>query len=333
MIIGVFLIAIPSAGATRFETRGLYMQSSTPGATTSYTVSLGYQTPAPVGSVDMRFCIDPIPYMPCVTPPGLDVSNVQLSNQTGETGFTITTRTTDHLVISRTPTMISSPDVSTYTFTGVINPTDTTQPFSIRLASYGTEDASGPQIDFGSVRGTVSRAIQIEAQVPPMLIFCLAQKVDLGCMNTNDTYFTDMGDLSPTSTLTAQSQMAVGTNASGGFVITANGNPPTAGVSVIDGAAVPSQSKPGVNQFGINLVANTLPNVGTDPEGEWVNAVPASDYSSRDMYKYVPGDAVAYSSNVSLMKKFTVSYILNASDSLRPGVYSTTITFVASGRF
>ena len=33
------------------------------------------------------------------------------------------------------------------------------------------------------------------------------------------------------------------------------------------------------------------------------------------------------------MKKFTVSYILNASPDLRAGVYSTTVTFIASGRF
>jgi hypothetical protein len=33
------------------------------------------------------------------------------------------------------------------------------------------------------------------------------------------------------------------------------------------------------------------------------------------------------------MKKFTVSYVVNSSDNLKAGVYTTTITYIASGRF
>jgi hypothetical protein len=142
-----------------------------------------------------------------------------------------------------------------------------------------------------------------------------------------------MGQLAADSTLTAQSQMAVGTNASAGFAITATGDAMSAGTSVIAPLAVPTESRPGTNQFGINLVANSLPAVGTDPEGTWANATPTSDYGIPNKYKYVPGDVVASSPNVSLMKKFTVSYIVNSSGNLRPGVYTTTITFIASGRF
>lgn len=290
-------------------------------------------TPAAVGSVDMLFCIDPIPYNPCVTPPGLDVSNAVLSSQTGEFGFSILSRTTNHIIISRTPSMISAGQPSTYTFDNIVNPNYTGEAFSIRLKSLASTDGTGPLIDFGSVRGEVTTDITLETQVPPMLIFCLAQEVQYNCEGTNDTYYTDMGDLSPTSTLTAQSQMAVGTNASAGFAITANGLPPTAGTNVIDGLAAPTASQPGTNQFGLNLVENTAPAVGLDPEGEWLNAVPTVDYGTQNRYKYVSGDLIAYSPNVSLMKKFTVSYILNSSPSLRAGVYSTTITFIASGRF
>ena len=166
-----------------------------------------------------------------------------------------------------------------------------------------------------------------------MLIFCLAQQVEENCTGTDDTYFKDMGELNSTSTVTAQSQMAVGTNASAGFVITANGDPPSAGTTTIDGMTTPTASRPGTNQFGINLVANTSPAIGENPQGPFTNAVPSAGYGVADQYKYVSGDTVAYSPNVSLMRKFTVSYVLNASPSLKPGVYSTTITFVASGRF
>ena len=308
------------------------MNSSVPGVTTSYRIAFRYMSPQVVGSVDMLFCNDPIPYHPCVAPTGLDVSNVGLSSQTGETGYSILSKSTNHVILTRLPGMITNAS-SSYTLDNVINPTDTSQAFSIRLRSHATTDATGAQIDFGSVRGEVTDGVTIETQVPPMLIFCVAEEVSENCVDTNENYYTDMGQLSSDSTLVAQSQMAVGTNASGGFAITANGFPLSAGTSVIDSPTTPTESKPGENQFGINLVANNSPAVGSDPEGVWANAVPSPDYGVPNHYKYVPGDVVAYSPNVSLMKKFTVSYIVNSSESLKAGVYTTTVTYIASGRF
>lgn len=332
LVLAVVIFVAP-VSALRFQERSLYMNSTVPGETTSYTVSFRYMSPVAVGSVDMLFCVDPIPYHPCVTPPGLDVSNAVLSGQSGETGYTANIQSANHIVLTRIPSVITATDPSSYKFDNIVNPTDTTTSFSIRLRSHASTDATGPQIDFGSVKGQVTQGIVIETQVPPMLIFCVAEQVNDNCDGTNNNYYTDMGQLDPDSTLTAQSQMAVGTNASGGFAITANGTPPAAGTNVIDSPTAPTESTPGANQFGINLVANNSPTVGNDPEGIWTNAVTSPDYGVPNRYKFVSGDVVAYSPNVSLMKKFTVSYILNSRSDIRPGVYSTTITYIASGRF
>jgi hypothetical protein len=309
------------------------MQNNVPGNTTSYTVSFRYMTPIAISSVDMLYCISPIPYEACVTPPGLDVSNAVLSEQTGETGYTADVRSANHIVLSRTSGAFTGNTFSSYKFDTIKNPTDINQSFSIRLRTHTSLDASGPQVDFGSVKGQVTEGINLQTQVPPMLMFCVAQQVEEDCSSTNETYYTDMGQLETDSTLVARSQMSVGTNATGGFAITSVGIPLAAGTSVIDGMSVPSESVPGSNQFGINLVANTTPAVGEDPEGEWANAVPSPDYGTPDQYKYVSGDVIAESPNVSLMKKFTISYIVNASPGLRAGVYNTTITYIASGRF
>lgn len=333
LILVAFVFVAPvSAAALRFQERSLYMNSSQPGVTTSYTVSFRYMSPQTVGSVDMLFCVSPIPYQPCIVPEGLDVSGAVLSSQSGETGYAITARSANHLVLSRAPTAIANPK-SSYTFDNIINPTSTAQSFSIRLRSHASTDATGPQIDFGSIKGQITSNIVIETQVPPMLIFCVAGQVSENCTDTNDNFYTDMGELSASSTLVAQSQMAVGTNATGGFAVTANGKPMSAGTSIIEPLDTPSESEQGVNQFGINLVENSTPAIGANPEGEWANAVPSSDYSVPNKYKYIPGDVIAYSPNVSLMKKFTISYIVNSRDDLRAGVYSTTITYIASGRF
>lgn len=332
LLVGLVFVA-PVSASTRLQERSLFTHSAVAGETTSYTVSYKYITPSAVGSVDMLFCIDPIPHHPCVTPPGLDVSNAVLSEQSGETGFSIGQQSVNHIQLTRNPTLPSASGKSSYTFSNVKNPDNMDEPFSIRLRTHASVDATGPQIDFGSVRGEMTQAITIETQVPPILIFCLAEVVDDDCKVSNDNYYTDMGNLSPDETLVAQSQMMVGTNATGGFSIVAVGTPPAAGTNIIEPATTPSVSMPGTNQFGINLVANSNPEVGLDPQGVWANAVPSPDYSVPNQYKFVSGDEVAFSPNVSLMKKFTVSYILNASPSLRAGAYNTTINFIASGRF
>lgn len=309
------------------------MYSNEANVVTTYKLSMRFMTPTPVGSVDMLFCMDPIPYHPCVAPPGLDVSNAILSSQLGEAGFSILSQTTNHIVLTRTPTMITPAQMSSYEFTNITNPDDTGEAFSIRLRSHASMDATGPQIDWGSVRGEINEGITIETQVPPILDFCLAEVVDDNCNISNNNYYTDMGQLAADQTLTAQSQMIVGTNATAGFSIMAYGSPMAAGTNVIEALTVPTPSIKGVNQFGINLVANTTPSVGSDPDGEWTNAVASPDYATPDLFKFVDGDEVASSPNVSLSKRFTVSYIVNASPDLRAGVYTTTVTFVASGRF
>lgn len=334
------MLLVPPVGAAalRFQERSMYMNDTRPGAETYYKVSFKYMSELPVGSVDMLFCVDPIPYHACVPPEGLDVSNAELASQTGEMGFSILSKSTNHIVLSRSAATVPVDKESSYTLDKVINPSNTAESFSLRLRSHASFNASGPQTDFGSIKGQVTTGIMIETQVPPMLIFCLAEEVHESCGKADDeedraVYYRDMGQLNANGALTAQSQMAVGTNASRGFVITMHGTPMSAGINVIDSPVVPTPSIPGTNQFGVNLVENNELSVGRNPEGPWTNAIVADGYNESNKFKYVPGDVVAYSPSVSLMRKFTVSYMVNAAPSLKAGVYSTTVTYIASGRF
>lgn len=332
VVLAVVLVASPVLADMRLQDRSLYINSSAPGETTFYRLSFRYMSPDPVGSVELLFCDDPIPYRPCVKPAGMDVSAATLTLQTGETGFSVASRSANRIVLSRASQAPIDP-ASAYTFNDMINPTSTEQAFSIRIKTFTSNNASGPQVDFGSVRSQVIDGVEIETQVPPMLIFCLAQQVSDNCTTTDEIYYRDMGELESKSTLTAQSQMAVGTNASSGFSIVAEGEVPSAGTNIINSSTQPTLSQKGTNQFGINLVANSDPYVGSNPEGNWTNAVVAPGYDQPNRYMYRAGDVVAYSPNVSLMRKFTVSYILNSNPKLKAGVYTTTINFIATGRF
>lgn len=331
----------------RFTDRSLLVNDATPGAATRYKVSLtpnnqGVYTTT-VGSIELLFCYDPIPserlsaqnpvdHHPCIAPAGLDASHAVLADQTGETGFSILSATTNRIVITRSP-QPANEIASTYSFDNIINPTDSTQEFAIRLSDYPTANATGPLINLGSVLSRVGNGPIIETQVPPMLIFCLDQQVELNCTGTSGGNYSDMGDLDPERPLTAMSQMAAGTNASGGYVITANGMTMTAGTRVINALTIPTISAPGNSQFGINLVSNGSPNVGRDPDGAFTNANPTPNYAIPDHFMFKDGDEVASAPNVSLMRRFTVSYIVNAPANIRAGVYTTTVTYICSGRF
>jgi hypothetical protein len=332
LLAAVIMFTGQASAVIRLADRSLLIMDNTPGVTTQYKVSFTYTTQASIGSVNMLFCIDPIPYLPCDPPPGLDVSNAVLSNQTGETGYTITTQTANHIVLSRTPGVTGSTP-SSYTFDNIVNPNYTIHSYAIRLSDYTSMDATGPVVNPGSVLTQLDDGITLETQVPPMMLFCMAHTVQQNCTSTDNGHYKDLGTLSPTDTLIETSQMAVGTNASGGFVITANGTTMEAGTHELDALTEPTVSIPGNNQFGINTVANSVPNLGSDPDGPSNKAVAAPQYSQPNHFMYHDGDVIAEAPNVSLSRRFTVSYIVNSSPKLRAGVYTTTITFIATGRF
>lgn len=328
----VFVFTSQAAAVTKLIDRAVLLYDPAPGVTTKYGVSFTYNTVSqPVGSVDLLFCYNPIPTDPCNAPAGLDVSHAVLTSQTGEMGYSLVVKSANHLVLTRTPSAVG-PTPSTYTFSNIVNPTDK-RSFAIRLSDYTSTDASGTALDVGSVVTVVNDSISISTQVPPMMYFCVAQQVSMDCTQQAGGNYSDMGQLSSSRTLTATSQMAAGTNASSGYTITANGPTMQAGTSVITPLASPTLSAPGNNQFGINLTSNTAPHVGDDPDGSFPNAVVAPGYSTPNKYKYQDGDIVAEAPNVSLVRRFTVSYIVNVPPNLRAGVYTTTINYICTGRF
>jgi hypothetical protein len=136
---------------------------------------------------------------------------------------------------------------SSYVISGIVNPSETVDSFSARLDDYASIDGSGAIVDLGSVETQITSAVELETQVPPMLIFCAGEQVSEDCSTTTDNDFANLGTLSPLDTLTSQSQMAAGTNASRGYAITANGTSLEAGNNTIATPSTPTASIPGTN--------------------------------------------------------------------------------------
>lgn len=332
LVCGFMIASVDATVVIRFQNRSLFIFNSEPGVVTDYTVGLTYTTETSVGSLLMEFCTDPMHTEPCVVPAGLDLSGATLLEQTGVDDYTMSIVAPNKLVFSRTPAVVGQTP-STYKIGGIKNPDFNGRSFAIRLSDYASTDATGPIIDLGGVTSQIAKSIIIETQVPPMLVFCVAAQVLEDCSQTFGGNYTDMGTMGPTYTIAASSQMAVGTNATAGYSIVVYGTTMQAGANVINSMSARGPSIPGTRQFGINLVENTDPSVGRDPDGDSINAVVAPDYAVPNEFKFQDGDLIASAPNVSLVRRFTVSYIVNTTNDLKAGIYTTTLNYVCTGHF
>jgi hypothetical protein len=168
--------------------------------------------------------------------------------------------------------------------------------------------------------------------VPPVLDFCVAVSITgADCSGAGGSYI-DFGILKNTTISSATSQFMVATNAQSGYSVTLSGTTLTAGNAVIP--ALASQLPPllGTSQFGFNLRKNTNPAVGSDPSGSGVPTVNTT-YNSPNLYRFVSGDILVSAPVPSDYTKFTASYIVNVDKNQHPGVYATTLSFIALGSF
>lgn len=304
---------------------------------TKYTVGFAFPGTASVGSVRMEFCDDPVPYLPCTPPAGLNVVNAVFTSQTGETGFSINYQTNNDIMLSRTPANTGT-QLNTYVLDNIQSPT---QPgtFYIRLTSYASNNPD-PEldrenyIDYGGVASAMINNIGLQTQVAPELIFCIALDIpQYNCSTTGGGNFVDFGELEPDQTYATQTQLLARTNVPTGYSISIHGAGVTSGNKNIPSLTVPTLSATGNSQFGINLVSNTNPGIGANQDGPGISALINPDYEITDHYVFRSGDILLSTNNVSDFKRYTVTNVLNRSPSQLPGIYATTLTYVCSVNF
>lgn len=320
------------ASATRLENRSIKIGTSKANATTNHIISFTAPTAGTVGSVVFEYCANtPIFGQACTAPSGLDVSSASIDSQSGITGFTVHGFTTDNrLVITRAPAAIGANQPAVYDFGNIVNPSNEKVPTYVRIATYASDDGTGADTDKGSVVFVIIPEFTVNAFVPPYLTFCAAITVSADCSTTSGN-FINLGELSKTSANFSTSQFAGATNDVGGYSTYLAGSTMSSGINTIPPLLSPGPSLPGSSQFGLNLVANSKPNVGKNRTGGGT-AVPSGDYGSPNQFKFEEGIIAAspFSTNFNV---FTVSYLVNVSNSQKPGIYTTTMTYIATAAF
>jgi hypothetical protein len=312
--------------------RSVTVENATAGATTTYQFQFDIATVGSLGSIKAEFCAnDPIVTDPCVAPAGFDISAAVLSAQSGETGFAVDAGTTSNELILSRPTGPDSAQTVSYTLDNVTNPSSDGA-YYVRLFTYASNDASGAYTDHGGLAFAMNATINVSSFVPPYLLLCGGTFIaNFDCSTATGDYL-NFGELSSQVTKSAATQLVLATNAASGYSVFVDGTTMTTGNSVIPALTTGDVSRPGTSQFGFNLVANSTPTVGNNPQGPGSGNVSA-DYAISNRYRFNPGEQVISAPGTSDYRKFTVSYIVNIGNAQAPGLYVTTLTYVAVASF
>ena len=140
----------------------------------------------------------------------------------------------------------------------------------------------------------------------------------------------DLGVLSTTTTGVGSGIFYVRSYINGDYVVsTGSTEPESESGALLSPIAAAAASSSGVEQFGMNLVANTSPAVvGADPalqpNGTFANGIAATGYDTSDVYQYNQNDIIARSGPVGEawgQTNYTISYIANISGITEAGIY------------
>jgi hypothetical protein len=337
MVLAIFLAMVaavpfsPDAHAEElFINRSLSFIDVNASAIATHTVSFTFPTINTVGSVELDYCTSPVEAVPCTPPPGLDASGAVLSAQTGAS-FSVLSTTVNKIILTRAPAVTDIVTPNSYVFDNVKNPSSL-GPFYLRITSRASTDASGATIDYGGTVGSINRVININAEVPPVLIFCTGVIIPGDC-STAEGSFLDLGTFSSSFASVGTTQMAAYTNANFGYVIQVSGSTMASGNHALTPLAAPSPSAPGTRQFGMNLRANLAPLVGADPIGGGPGGTPVGNYNIPNRFSFNDGDVIATSPSLALFETYTITYLVNVPDNQAPGIYNTTLMYTATSTF
>lgn len=147
----------------------------------------------------------------------------------------------------------------------------------------------------------------------------------------------NLGALSTSVTVTGTATFSVLNYTAYGYNVSILGNSPTNGSHSLDALASNSPSNVGVEQFGINLKDNTTPNIGAEaaqvPSGSFSFGTASTNYNIVDSFRYVSGETIAQAPKSSGQTDYTISYIVNTSNTTPGGSYMGNQTLLCTGTY
>jgi hypothetical protein len=168
-------------------------------------------------------------------------------------------------------------------------------------------------------------------------------QINAGSTTTNDPNLSvsiggasvNFGNFTATSATTATATFTILNYTSYGYTVQIVGDAPTNGATTITPLTTTSASTAGTSQFGINLVANTLPvSVGANPDtGQFGFGSASANYGTSNMYRYVSGETIAQAPKSSGLTTYTITYLINVPPLAPGGVYTSNQTIIVVGTY
>lgn len=334
-----------------------------------YTFTFTMPTTGNVGSVLFQVCTTPFPGTTCTTPTGFTAANVSSLTSTAFSAFSVDTstnltgapwncsgtapgRTNCIAITDATPASLGG--AATIAFGGgasdyITNPTTDNQTFYVRITTYSAANFTGA-VDNGTVANSTAQQIDITAKVQETLNFSVgstaASPNGNTCTALNDTGALQLGDtdgvLSFTQAYDAHSYFRISTNAANGTKVYYSGDTLKSGsnsIAAIGGTAAVSDV--GASQFGLAIDNTDLQSgngysfsslAATAPydngDGTIVEPGGTAQFAFQTTSLTTPIE-IATTNSVIACDTGSVRYLANISTTTPPGIYTTTITYLA----
>ena len=147
---------------------------------------------------------------------------------------------------------------------------------------------------------------------------------------SNDS--SNLGTFAAEGTSTKTMTVKIRNYLSSGYTLQITGTPPKIASHTLRALTTPTASSPGTEQFGINAVDNSTPNIGADPvqvpSNQTSFGIVNDNYSTANRYMYSSGDDVARSTKSSGETDYTISMIVNVSNTTPAGNYTSDFSAV-----
>ncbi len=356
------------AEAAQITDRSLALSSSTPGGTSvTYTFTFTPATAGNVGAIGFEFCSeDPLQGTTCTKPTGMVTTGGSLVSVDGQGasngGFTLTATTDGYPYLTRTPAAITT-GVTTVKISGITNPSATTSTTHyLRLLTFSTatpgttvdETADNSAVDFGGVAWATNPGMNVTAKVQETLNFCTYTGANCGAGGAA----VNLGILSTSVLSAASSKIDLGTNAKRGATVQYYGDTLKSGSNPIAAKTTKGALTAGTANFGINLAANTTASnlknadgtayTSSGPTGTGTLGTVTANYSSDGQFLYnvqasaatpdltpgTPGaNTVATATAPIDRTTYTATYGAAIANTTASGIYTTTVSYVATGLF
>lgn len=204
------------------------------------------------------------------------------------------------------------------------------------FGSGGSVESSSPSYIGSDTVGDISVGDSSSAAYSSSLGFNTTTDPRLSVVvNTSSVAF---GTLSSAAATTATSTFSVLNYTSHGYSVFTVGTPPTNSTHTLSGMSSTGPSQVGVEQYGINLKANTSPvtfgaNPVQTPSSSFSYGAASSGYDAANNFRYIAGEEIALAGRSSGQTDYTISYIVNTSTTTPGGRYTGTQVLVVVGTY